>query len=209
MSTRVLLVDDDASLCETFGLGLRKRGCDVAWRTSASEALDLLQADAFDVVVTDVQMRGINGIELCERIVANRDVPVLVLTAFGNLDSAIAAIHAGAYDFINKPVELDVLAIAVERAANHQRLREEVKRLRVEVGQSPRFDELVGQSPSMQAVYGLIERVGAADATVLITGESGTGKEVVARAIHARSPRRGGPLVAINCAAMPENLLES
>jgi two-component system response regulator HydG len=155
-------------------------------------------------------MRGIDGIELCERIVANRpDVPVLVLTAFGSLDSAIAAIRAGAYDFINKPVQLDVLVIAIERAAGHRRLREEVKRLRIEVGRSPRFDELVGQSPPMQTVYGLVERVAATDATVLITGESGTGKEVVARAIHARSARRGGPLVAINCAAMPESLLES
>jgi DNA-binding NtrC family response regulator len=210
MSPRVLLVDDDAPLCETLALGLRKRGFDVAARTSAQDALQALHAGDFDVVVTDLNMRGIGGIELCERIVANRpDVPVLVLTAFGSMDSAVAAIRAGAYDFINKPVELDVLAIAVDRAATHRSLREEVKRLRLETGRLPRFNALVGESPAMHEAYDLIERVAAADATVLITGESGTGKEVVARAIHDRSHRRGGPFVAINCASVPEALLES
>lgn len=210
MKTRVLLVDDEASLCETLAIGLRKRGTDVAWRTSAGEALELLETDDFDVVVTDLRMRGVHGIELCERIASNRsDVPVIVFTAFGSLDSAISAIRAGAYDFINKPVEIDVLAIAVDRAASHKHLREEVKRLRIEAGQLPRFDELVGQSPGMRTVYDFIDRVAALDATVLVSGESGTGKEVVARALHSRSRRKNGHFVAINCAAMPESLLES
>jgi two-component system response regulator HydG len=210
MTARVLLVDDDASLCETLELGLRKRGIQVTSRTGADDALAALGDGEFDVVITDLNMRGIGGIELCERIVANRpDVPVLVLTAFGNLESAVAAIRAGAYDFIHKPVELDVLRIAVDRAAAHRRLREEVKRLRVETGRLPRFDELVGSAPAMRSAYDLIERVAESDATVLVSGESGTGKEVVARAIHAHSRRSSGPLVAINCAAMPEALLES
>jgi DNA-binding NtrC family response regulator len=210
MNARVLLVDDDASLCETLTLGLRKRGCEVTWRTSATDALQLLEGDDVDVVVTDLNMREIDGIELCERTTANRtDIPVVVLTAFGSLESAILAIRAGAYDFINKPVELDVLAIAVNRAATHRRLQEEVKRLRIEANQLPRFDELIGQSPAMQGVYNLIERIAPTDATVIISGESGTGKEVVARAIHRRSARRSGKFVAINCTAMPESLLES
>jgi two-component system response regulator HydG len=210
MSTRILLVDDDASLCETLALGLRKRSFDVTTRASATDAVQALEAEDFDVVITDLNMRGVSGLELCQRVVANRpDVPVMVLTAFGNLESAISAIRSGAYDFINKPVELDVLAIAAERAAAHRRLRDEVKRLRVEAGKVPRFDTLVGRSPSMLTVYDLIDRVAASEATVLVSGESGTGKEVVARAIHASSRRRSGPFVAINCAAVPETLLES
>jgi DNA-binding NtrC family response regulator len=207
---RVLLIDDDVALCETLSLGLRRRGFEVSTRTSADEALQALYAGDYDALVTDLHMRGTGGIELCERVVANRpDVPVLVLTAFGSLDSAVAAIRAGAYDFINKPVELDVLAIALDRAVAHRSLREEVKRLRLETGRLPRFDELVGGSPAMHEAYDLIDRVASSDATVLVTGESGTGKEVVARAIHGRSHRRAGPFVAINCAAVPETLLES
>jgi two-component system response regulator HydG len=210
MSTRILLVDDDATLADTLAIGLRRRGIEVAARTSAAEAMQALEGEDFDVVITDLNMRGMGGIELCEHVIANRpDVPVVVLTAFGNLEAAISAIRVGAYDFINKPVEVDVLALVGERAATHRRLREEVKRLRAEAGRAPRFDALVGRSPAMQAVYDLIDRVADSDATVLLSGESGTGKEVVARAIHTHGRRRAGPFVAINCAAMPESLLES
>jgi two-component system response regulator HydG len=208
--THILLVDDDATLCETLALGLRKRGFDVTAQTSGAEALRAMEEADFDVLITDLDMRGIGGLELCATVVANRpDLPVVVLTAFGSFESAIAAIRAGAYDFINKPIELDVLAIAAERAATHRRLRDEVKRLRAETGRAPRFDALVGQSPAMKTVYDLIDRVSASEATVLVSGESGTGKEVVARAIHGHSRRHGGPFVAINCAAMPEALLEN
>ncbi|MGO8996265.1 MAG: sigma-54-dependent transcriptional regulator [Polyangiaceae bacterium] len=207
--TRVLIVDDDAELCETIELGLRKRAYDVAWAARADTAFERLLAEDFDVVVTDLNMPGVDGIALCERICANRpDVPVLVMTGFGSLDSAVSAIRAGAYDFINKPVQLEVLAIAIDRAARTRALREEVRRLRSPQAGS-KFDGLVGRSESMRTVYDLVERVADSEATILITGESGTGKEVFANAIHRRSRRAHGPFVAINCTAMPETLLES
>ncbi len=211
MTADVLLVDDDQPLCETLDIGLRRRGHRVTWRLHAAEALELLEAQSFDVVVSDLHMHDMGGLELCERIALNRpDVPIILLTAFGSLDSAVAAIRAGAYDFISKPVELDVLSIAVERAASHRHLREEVKRLRRAAElPSPRDPNLVGESAAMQAVHDLISRVAESDATILISGESGSGKEVAAHAIHARSARKSGPFVAINCAALPEQLLES
>jgi two-component system response regulator HydG len=209
VTTRVLLVDDDASLCETLAIGLGRRSCDVVTCTSAEEAFRRVLEDDFDVVVTDLNMRQVGGIELCERIVANRpDLPVIVLTAFGSLETAVAAIRAGAYDFISKPIEVEVLTIATDRAAAHRRLCEEVKRLRIECAAS-KFEQLIAEGSAMRGVIELMKRVAPSDVTVLVTGESGTGKEVVARALHDQGRRSHGPFVAINCAAMPETLLES
>ncbi len=209
MTTKILIVDDDRPLCEMLARGLTKRGFDVAWSTSASDALALTLTSELDVIVTDLNMAGMNGLELCERIVANRpDVPVIVITAFGSLETAIAAIRAGAYDFIPKPVDLDQLELALARAAQHRRLREEVKLLRRAVDETKQFEELVGSSAAVKRLYELLEQVAGTDASVLITGESGTGKEVVARALHRRR-RPDAPFVAVNTAAIPETLLES
>ncbi len=209
-ATRVLVVDDVQSMCEMLAERLPPLGFEVAWRTSGDEALALLAATDVDAVVTDLNMQGMNGLELCDRIVAGRpDVPVVVITAFGNLDTAIAAIRAGAYDFIVKPFDIKVLALSLERAVEHRRLRAEVKRLRRTVDESRRFGELLGTSAAMQTVYALLDQVAPSESSVLVTGETGSGKELVARALHERSRRRGGPFVAINCAAVPEALIES
>jgi two-component system response regulator HydG len=210
VKTRVLLVDDDEAFCETLELGLRRRGYDVVTQRSADEAYDRLAGDAFDVVVTDLNMRRVSGIDLCKRVVDGFPrVPVVVLTAFGSLDTAVAAIRAGAYDFISKPVDLAALGIAIDRAARHRHLGQEVERLRVEVDRARGGGDLVGPSPAMAIVRDLVSRVAESDASVLITGETGTGKEVVARMIHEASPRSRSPFTALNCAAMPEALLES
>ena len=197
-------------MCELLQTGLARRGYEVTWFTTTDAALTALLDRDFDAVVTDLNMPGTNGIELCERISANRpDVPVIVITAFGSLDTAVGAIRAGAYDFITKPFELEALRLTLDRAVQHRRLRDEVKRLEREVTRSQGFGELLGNSPAIKRVLDLVQRAAESEATVLITGESGTGKELVARALHAHSRRTNGPFVAINCGAMPETLLES
>jgi two-component system response regulator HydG len=205
-----LVADDDRSMCELLQAGLARRGFEVTWRTSAAEALAAMSEGDFDVIVTDLNMPGTNGLELCERVTANRpDVPVVVITAFGSMDTAVAAIRAGAYDFITKPFEMDVLRLTLDRAVQHHRLRDEVKRLRQAVTESRGFGEILGSSPPMRQVLDLVNRAAESDATALITGESGTGKELVARALHQHSRRHDGPFIAVSCAAMPEALLES
>jgi two-component system response regulator HydG len=213
MQGRVLIVDDDAELMKLLSLVLSRKGFETRGVRSGADALAALAAEHFDVVLTDVQMPGMDGIALCERAVAaHPDLPVIVLTAFGSMESAIAAIRVGAYDFVTKPVDNTVLALAVERAARHRALGDEVRRLRVMASEAPgplHLPGVLGDSPAMRQVYDLLLRVADTESTVLVTGESGTGKELAARAIHARSRRALGPFVAINCAAMPAQLLES
>jgi DNA-binding NtrC family response regulator len=188
---------------------LKPRGWDVCWQASGEQAFALLQEQEFDAIVTDLNLGGMTGIELCQRVMESRpDIPIIVITAFGCMDSAISALRARACDFMNKPLEMSVLAHSLDRAIQHRALREENKRLKEEAGRRAP-GELVGQSPAMVEVYDLIHRVCDADASVLLTGESGTGKELIARALHGQSSRAKRPFVAINCAAVPANLLES
>jgi len=208
--THLLIVDDDVAMGQMLRVSLERRGFVVTTATTGEDALAALETGELDVVVTDLNMRGMNGLDLCRRVVADRpDVPVVLITAFGSLDTAIGAIRAGAYDFIPKPFELDALVVVLERAAERRALRAEVSRLRRAVAATQRFDELVGTSPAIRQVYDVIERLEGSEAPALITGESGSGKELVARALHRRSRRASGPFVAINCAALPETLLES
>jgi two-component system response regulator HydG len=208
---RALIVDDDEDLCITLTDSLQHQGFDAAFRTSANAALALLGKEDFDVVLSDLGMQGRDGLDLCKQSVADHpDVPVVIMTGLGSLEAAVGAIRAGAYDFLTKPLELASVVATVERAVSHRKVQSEVRRLRQHAAVETRGpSEMIGASAPMQKVFELVRRLGETDASVLIAGESGTGKELVARAIHASSRRRTGPFVAINCAAVPEALLES
>ena len=208
--TTILLVDDDPAVCEVVKLGLATQGITVETRTRAADAFALLAAQDFACLVTDLAMPEMHGFELIERVVANRpELPVIVLTGAGDFPTAVAALRAGAYDFCTKPVDLAQIALAVRRAAEKRELRMEVTRLRRVVAEARRFDAMIGASAAMQSVYGVVEQVGPTDATVLLSGESGTGKEMVARALHARSKRASAAFVAVDCAAIPDSLIEN
>ena len=205
----VLIVDDDPGVRELLAEALTRAGHQVRAAASGAEAIELVRKHELDVVITDIEMQGIDGIELCTRLVEARpDVPVIVLTAHENVETAVSAIRAGAYDFLAKPLALDLVALAVARAVAHHKLRGEVRRLRA--GAVPQgLDGIVGESAGVKHVIELIRQVASSDASVLVTGESGTGKELVARGLHELSVRRAAPFVAINCAAISPLLLES
>lgn len=210
MKGHILVVDDEQETCDLLEMSLGRHGFKVTTSTNAQGALELVAEHDFDVVLTDLQMPSMSGLDLCERVLGTRpDMPVVVITGQGSLETAIGAIRVGAYDFITKPVDPKLLFLSVSRAIQHRRLSDEVKRLRQAVDGESTADRIVGQSGAMRRVYELIGRVGESDASVLIHGETGTGKELIARGIHTRSRRKNGPFVAINCAAVPHSLLES
>jgi two-component system response regulator HydG len=194
-------------MCELIAAQLSQRGYSVTWKLSPEEALAELD-HGFGVLLADIQMDGMSGLDLCQKALALRpDLVAVVMTGFGTVEHAVGAMRAGAYDFITKPLSMEALQLAVDRAFRHRAMTDELRRLRRSVDHRE-LPNIVGRSASMRAMASVVERVAEADASVLITGESGTGKELVARAIHEGS-RRNGPFLAINCAALPETLLES
>jgi DNA-binding NtrC family response regulator len=211
MSGHILIVDDDRDMCEMLHDDLTQRGHRVQWHTNAESAFEIFMRESFDTVITDLKMPGLNGIDFCNRLSKNRpDVPVIVITAFGTLNTAIEAIRAGAYDFVTKPIETDMLNIVINRALKHRSLQEQVTFLKKQNRSNAEdFGEFIGRSPAMERLFDQISRIAEQQVPVLITGESGTGKELVARALHRHSKRRKAPFIPVNCAALPGMLLES
>jgi two-component system response regulator HydG len=207
---KVLIVDDESAMCEMIAKHLKIRGCEFETCTSPAAALERIRTGDFDVVVTDVNMPGKSGIDLCKQAGEFRpDIPFIVMTAFGSLKTAVQAIRAGAFDFVTKPIEMELLMISMERAIEHRRLTEQIARLKNAVEIATGFGEIVGESPVMVKLYDQLARVTDSEISILLTGESGTGKELVARSIHGTSSRRDKPFVAVNCGALPEALIES
>jgi two-component system response regulator PilR (NtrC family) len=207
---RILVVDDERSMREFLEICFRREGYDVATAADVDSALALLEADDYDVVISDLQMPGRSGLELLHAVRdTSPETAVILITAFATTETAIAAMKEGAYDYVTKPFKVDEIRLVVEKALEKKLLSRENRRLRSELQSQLRQRELVGTSAAMHRVYELVNQVAETRTNVLISGESGTGKELVARAIHTRSERRERPFVAINCGAIPENLLES
>jgi two-component system, NtrC family, response regulator HydG len=206
----ILVVDDDRTGRETLVDALTEHGYEVMSAATGPEALELLRQNDIDMVLTDLRMPGMDGLEVLTRAKKIRpDVFVILVTAFATVDTAIAAMKKGAYDYVMKPIDLRSLLVLLERAGQSRDLILENRQLKDQLGEKYDFSNIIGRSPVMQAIYDQIRQVADTHAVVLIEGESGTGKELVANAIHVNSSRRERPFIKVNCAALPETLLES
>jgi len=208
----ILLVDDQSSMRLTLTALLKSAGHTLAQSGTGADALDKISKNDFDVVITDLKLDSISGMEVLKAAKAqDPQTEVIMLTGYGSIESAVMAMKAGAIDYLTKPVDTEELKLALERAQERQQLKSEVARLRSVIAKEQKFDpgNIVASSPAMKAVLEMVARVAPTDATVLVQGESGTGKELIARAMHQNSKRKDGPFIPINCGALPENLLES
>ncbi len=206
----ILIADDDDSLRRVIEFNLKKKGYRTTAVETAEKALAVLQKSDFDLLISDMKMPGMDGIELLQKSKEIRpELPVIFITAFGTVEKAVEAIKLGAYDYITKPFDTDDFLHTINKALEHHQLQDENIRLRSELESRYSFSNIIGTSRIMQEVFATVQKVADSDATILITGDSGTGKELIARAIHQHSERSKHPMVTINCAAIPKELLES
>ena len=206
----VMVVDDERTQLEFVGGFLRKAGFDVVLMESAAQAAERFRKEPFDLVLTDQRMPEMSGIDLLKQCrAADPEVAVVIMTAYGSIETAVSAMKEGATDYLTKPLNLEELLLRIERVKRSHQLVRENTELREALQERHRIEGIIGESGQMQEVLDLVRRVAPSDATVLLRGESGTGKELIAKAIHYASARRNGPLVKVNCAALPETLLES
>ncbi|MCH8084011.1 MAG: sigma-54-dependent Fis family transcriptional regulator [Myxococcales bacterium] len=212
-SARILVVEDNDTLRRGITFALRERWGDVQEVANGDDAVECISdshSDAFDVIVTDLRLPGCDGVSVL-RAARERDpgTSVLLMTAYGTIETAVEAMRSGAFDFVQKPLDLDQLELRVARGVDHRRLLYEVTELRADQAARQASEQIIGDSPALRSALDLAKRVAPTRSTVLITGETGTGKELIAGLIHSASPRAEGPLVKVNCAALPETLLES
>ncbi len=208
--SRILIVDDDQSLRRVLEVQLEQEGYVAASAASAQQALSMLQLQSYDLVITDLKMAGLSGIAVLKEIRSQYpETIIIILTAFGTVETAVEAMKAGAYDYLTKPVHADEMSLVVRRALEHFRLVKEIRILRASLNEKYGFDNILGRSDALLQVLDTAARAARTNSTVLIRGETGTGKELLAKAIHFNSSRKDKPLVTINCAAIPKELLES
>jgi len=206
----VMVVDDEKIVRESLFFWFEKAGYTVDTAASGFEALEKIETYPFDIMFVDIKMPGMDGIQLLERIKTDYpDTAVIIITAYGSIESAIHAMKAGASDYLLKPFKPKYLSLVMEKIMQQRRLRSEYNYLKARLEKISRFDNIIGQSPPMIKIFELIPEIAASDASVLLTGETGTGKELVAKAIHAKSTRSQHPFIAINCGSIPDTLLES
>ncbi len=207
---KILIVDDELIVRESLGGWLERDGHTVDKAASGEEALEKCEKNRYDILLLDIKMEGMSGLEVLKRVRENDpDVSVVMITAYGSIPSAIEAMKSGAYEYLLKPFDPDELMVLIEKIGKHQAERRETQFLREQYKERTRFENMIGQSRALQGVFDLIESVAPTDSTVLIKGETGTGKGLAARAIHTKSRRSQGPFVVVNCGAFPEHLLES
>ena len=207
---RILIVDDDRSMLKMLSTFFEKTGYEVLQQHNGQLALGMLEADQFDVVITDLMLDAVSGFDILKRTKHySPNTEVVVITGHSSIDSAVRAMREGAFDYITKPIALEELSIVIEKAYERRNFVTEIRHLRDQVKQYAHFDNIISTSSAMQKVMVMVKRIARSNSTVMIEGESGTGKEVIAKALHAHGLRSEGPFVAVNCAALPETLLES
>ena len=210
MKSRILVVDDEESIREFLEIMLKKEGYEVTVAEDGLKAKDILSKKTFDMVISDMQMPNMTGIELLKHVKENySDLVFMMITAFGTTETAVDAMKMGAYDYVTKPFKIDEVRLNIANALRSKNLETEVRVLKKELVKEYSFQNMIGNSAPMHAIFDLVKRVSQAPTNVMITGESGTGKEVVAKAIHYNGPLKDRPFVTINCGAIPENLMES
>src|SRR5215472_1755337 len=206
----VLIVEDEAKMRRLLELNLGEEGYRIHAVSDAEAALNIIRQEKMDLVLTDLKLPGIDGLEFLQMVKrTNASIPVVVMTAYGTVETAVEAMKAGAADYVLKPFSLEEIQLVIRKELDVHRLREENLSLREALGRRYEFKNIVAHSPKMQEVLSIVERVAPTNSTVLLGGESGVGKDLIARAIHQHSRRASGPFVKINCTAIPENLLES